>query len=205
MNIFNLCKKITMVLILLNILTIAACTTTSPSQFYLLTPIKETPATSVPDAENLHIIGVGPIKFPRYLNRSPIVRYSSNNEVLVDEFNRWAEPLEQNFSRVLRTNLTRLVTSSYAMEYPWKREMKVRYQVMLEVHQFETQADGTVSLNAHWAILNLAKNKKVELVRKFSYGQKLDTIDYENIVAQQSKALEELSRAIAEEVQKLPF
>ncbi len=198
-------KNVGFYLLLLYILSITGCTTTTPSQYYLLSPIQDPEPASIPHTEKIHIIGVGPIKFPKYLNRSPIVRFSGSNKVLVDDFNRWAESLEQNFSRVLRINLTRLLTSSYAIEYPWKRAMNVRYQIMLEVHQFETDSSGNVNLSAHWAILNLAENKKIEVVRKFNYSQKLDSITYEKIVAGQSRALEKLSQKIAGEISKLVF
>lgn len=196
-------NQIAFVLTLVVVSILTACTHTTPSQYYLLSPVKDTTQSSAEDVKNLHVIGIGPIKFPKYLNRSPIVRFSSENEVVVDEFNRWAEPLEQNFSRVLRTNLTRLVPSSYALEYPWRRSMNVRYQVMLEVHQFETHPDGNVNLSAHWVILNLAKKKKVEVVRKFNYSKKISEVSYANMVAEQSKALETLSQDIAKEIQKL--
>jgi len=182
---------------------ISGCTHTVPSKYYVLSPIKDTTPSSELDAGKTHIIGVGPIKFPKYLDRSQIIRFSGNNEVVVEESIRWAEPFEQNFTRVLRTNLTRLLTSSYAIDYPWKRSTNVRFQIMLDIHQFETGPDGTVTLSAHWAIFNLPENKKIELVRKFKYSYKLDGIDYSKIVAHKSKALEKLSQDIANELQKL--
>ena len=200
-------KKITRIVCiafsLIYIIVITGCTHTTPSKYYVLSPIKDTAPPSETDAGKIHIIGVGPIKFPKYLNRSQLIRFSGDNEIVVEEFNRWAEPVEQNFTRVLRTNLTRLLASSYAIDYPWKRSLNVRYQIMLDVHQFETGPDGTVTLKAHWAIFNLSENKKMEIVRKFKYSKKLEEIDYSIIVAQQSKALEILSKDIAKEIQKL--
>ena len=188
---------------LIYIVIISGCTHTTPSKYYVLSPIKDTAPPSETDAGKIHIIGVGPIKFLKYLNRSQLIRFSGDNEVVVEEFNRWAEPFEQNFTRVLRTNLTRLLVSSYAIDYPWKRSLNVRYQIMLDIHQFETGPDRTVTLKAHWAIFNLSENKKMEVVRKFKFSKKLDEIDYSVIVAQQSKALEMLSQNIAKEIQKL--
>jgi len=191
------------VFFLICINTITGCTHTEPSKYYVLSPIKDTAPPSATNTEKKHIIGVGPVKFPKYLDRSQIIRFSGDNEVVIEEYNRWAEPIEQNFTRVLRTNLTRLMDYSYAIDYPWKSSLNVRFQVMVDIHQFETGPDGTVSLNAHWAIFNLAKNKKIETVRKFKYSNKLDEINYSKIVAQQSKALENLSQDIAKEIQKL--
>lgn len=182
---------------------ITGCSHTEPSRYYILSPIKDTTSLTSSDFETKHIIGVGPIKFPDYLARSQIIRFSGKNEILVDEYNRWAEPIEQSFTRVLRTNLTRLLPSSYAIGYPWERALKVRFQVMLDIHQFEIESDGTVSLNAHWTIFNVSKKKNIEMVKKFNYSNKLNETHYSNIVAEQSKAIEKLSRDIAEEIQKL--
>jgi uncharacterized lipoprotein YmbA len=200
-------KKVTKIVCiafsLIYIVIMTGCSHTAPSKYYVLTPIKDTATPTEFDAGKIHIIGVGPVKFPKYLNRSQLIRFSGENEVVLEEFNRWAEPIEQNFTRVLRTNLTRLLESSYAIDYPWKRSLNVRYQIMLDIHQFETDPDGSVTLKAHWAIFSLSKNKKMEVVRKFKYSKKLDEIDFSKIVAQQSKALEMLSQDIAKEMQKL--
>ncbi len=185
------------------ILTTAGCSATAPSQYYLLSPIKDTATVSFPEVDKIQVIGVGPIKFPKYFNRAQLIRFSGANKVVVEEFKRWAEPVDQNFTRVLRTNLTMLLASSYAIDYPWKRAMNVQYQVTLDIYQFETDPDGSVNVKANWAIFNLKKGKKLEVVRKFSYGKKIDGIDYEKIVAEQSRALELLSRDIATEMQKL--
>ncbi len=190
-------------LMLMLILSMAGCSATAPSKYYVLSPIKDTATASFPDADKIWVIGVGPIKFPKYLNRSQLIRLTGDNEVAVEEFNRWAEPFDENFTRVLRANLTMLLASSYAIDYPWKRAMNVQYQVTLDIHQFEADPGGNVNMTAHWAIFNLKKGKKLEVARKFSYSQKIDGIDYVKIVAEQSRALEMLSRDIATEMQKL--
>lgn len=186
----------------ISVITGCAHHTESP-RYFVLSPIKETVLLSESDPSKKYIIGVGPIKLPKYLSRSQIVRFSGENEIVLEDYNRWAEPVEQNFMRVLRINLTRLLESSYAIGYPWERTVKPRLQVMLDVHQFETAADGTVSLNAHWTIFDLSKNKNIKIVRKFIYSNKLDKINYSNIVAQKSKALEYLSQDISKEIKKL--
>ncbi len=193
-------RNLSIIYIVIVILT--GCAHTEPSKFYVLSPIKDTAPPSVLAAGEKYIIGVGPITFPKYLNRSQIIRFSSDNEVVIEEFHRWAEPIEQNFSRVLRTNLSRLLASSYAIEYPWKRSMNVHFQVVLDIHQFEVGPDGTVSLNAHWSMFNLLKNKKHEIVRTFNYNKRLGETNYSKIVALQSQALENLSQDIAKEIQK---
>lgn len=191
------------VFMLMLVLSMAGCSATAPSKYYVLSPIKDTTTTPFPEVNKIQVIGVGPIKFPKYFNRSQLIRFSGDNKVVVEEFNRWAEPVDQNFSRVLRTNLNTLLASSYAIDYPWKRAMNVQYQVTLDIYQFETGPDGSVNMKANWAIFNLTKGKKLKVVRKFNFSKKIDGIDYAKIVAEQSRALELLSRDIATEMKRL--
>jgi len=200
---YNTATIITIITVLIFITITSGCAVTQPPRFYILSPIKDTSLQANTFTGEQNIIGVGPVKFPKYLSRSQIVRFTGENEMVVEEFDRWAEPLDNNFTRVLRTNLTRLLVSSYAIDYPWKRSLNVRFQVMLDIHQFETGTDGTINFNAHWAIFNLSKNKKIEVVRNFNYTNKIKEINYSNIVAEQSKGLAMLSQEIAKELHRL--
>lgn len=182
---------------------ITGCSQTKPSRYYVLSPIKDTAPLSASDPNKKYIIGVGPIKFPKYLTRSQIIHFSGNNEIIVDEYNRWAEPVAQNVTRVLRTNLIKLLPSSYAIGYPWERALNVHYQLMLDIHQFEAGPDGTVTLNAHWTIYNVSETKYIEVIRHFKYSNKIKEINYSNIFAEKSKALEKLSIDITKEIQIL--
>ncbi len=196
-------KTLFILLSVIIVSSLTACGTTKPSKYYLLSSIEDTIPSSKTSSDGISIIGVGPIKFPKYLSRSQITRFSSDNEIIVEEFNRWAEPLEQNFARVLRSNLTRLIPSSYAINYPWKRSLNVKYQVMLDIHQFETTSDGKVILNAHWVVFNTSKNNKIISIRKFNYSTKVKHINNAKAVTLQSIAVEKLSREIAEKLQSL--
>ena len=55
------------------------------------------------------VIGVGPITVPKYLDRPQIVTRSGRNQLALGEFDRWAEPLQDNVLRVLAENLAFLI------------------------------------------------------------------------------------------------
>src|SRR5262245_12059468 len=54
-------------------------------------------------------IAVGPVAVPAMVDRPQIVVVTGPNEVRLDEFNRWAAPLQNNISRVVAENLTVLL------------------------------------------------------------------------------------------------
>ncbi|HEX5606452.1 MAG TPA: PqiC family protein, partial [Candidatus Binatia bacterium] len=64
-------------------------------------------------------LGIGPIKIPRYLDREQLVTRISQNRFAIAENDRWAEPLEENFSRVLSENLSILLQIDRVAAFPW--------------------------------------------------------------------------------------
>jgi hypothetical protein len=148
------------------------------------------------------IIGVGPVKIPEYVNRPQIITRTSNNELEVAPFARWAESLESNLSRVVAENLTVLLSTDRVLVYPWKGTVTVDYQVALDVTRFDGVLGGPVSMRARWTVLG--DNGKELLSRKLSsLSTSADADSYENLVAAQSQLLADLSRQIAEEIKGL--
>jgi len=148
------------------------------------------------------IIGVGPVKLPEYVNRPQIITRTSNNELEVASFARWAESLESNLSRVVAENLTVLLSTDRVLVYPWKGTVTVDYQVALEVTRFDGVLGGPVSMRARWTVLG--DNGKELLSRKLSSrSTQADADNYQALVAAQSKMLADLSSEIADEIKAL--
>ena len=81
-----------------------------------------------------------------YLDRQGIVTRVSPNRFVVAENDRWAEPLEENFSRVLARNLSILLQTDRIVAYPWERSQQPTYQIQVEVPRFEPTAEQVVEL-----------------------------------------------------------
>jgi len=73
-----------------------------PTNFYVLTATAQ--SGEVASGRRLQV-GIGPISFPSYLERPEMVHRVEANQLTFDEFNRWAEPLKDNFTHALATNL----------------------------------------------------------------------------------------------------
>lgn len=148
------------------------------------------------------VIGVGPVKLPEYVNRPEIITRTSNNELEVAPFARWAEPLESNLLRVLAENLTVLFSTDRVIVYPWKGTVSIDYQVALEVTRFDGELGGQVSLRARWTVLG--DNGETLLLRRLSsLSTHGEANSYEALVATQSQLLADLSRQIGEAIQTL--
>ncbi|MGZ9256206.1 MAG: PqiC family protein, partial [Candidatus Binatia bacterium] len=66
-----------------------------PSRFFMLNPLPQS-EQSRPDTDKVNslFLGIGPIRFPAYLDRDQIVTRAGQNRFDVSENDRWAEPLE---------------------------------------------------------------------------------------------------------------
>ena len=139
---------------------VAGCSVLSPqpdrSEFFILTPVSDSagmaakPASASPDSQLT--IGVGPVDFPDYLRRLPVVTRVAPNRIELSDERRWAEPLDKNFVRVLSENLAMLLDTQQIEKYPWSLRTKVDYQIEINVQLFETTSDGQTQLLASWII-----------------------------------------------------
>ena len=115
-------------------LMLAGCATSSPSRFYLLTPVDA--VDQGPALEHL-VLGVGPVRLAAYLERPQIVGRASANRLNVEEFERWGGTLEANVTRVVAENLSRSLGTESVVTYPWERALAPDYQVAIDVREFE--------------------------------------------------------------------
>jgi uncharacterized lipoprotein YmbA len=183
---------------------LSACTgTTKPSNFYVLSALPEAEvAVKGTGNENALAIGIGPITLPIYLDRAQIVTRINRNELKMDEFNRWAEPLKENFFRVLAENLSVLLDTVDVSIHPRRTSIPVNYQVTIDVSRFDVTSDGKALLIAYWAVLG-EDGRKILLKKKSILRADTASMDYRDIVAAQNQALSGFSRAIAAEIKKL--
>jgi len=190
-------------LLALELLFVSGCASTGPSRFYTLSPLQKGGMEMTRSTTHQHItIGVGPIRFPEYLERSEIVTRSSSNKIEISEFDLWAGSLVEDFSRVFAENLSLLLSTERVTIFPQPKTLPLNYQVMMDVIRFDGFIGGDVSLMVRWAIME-GKEKKLVFIHKSSIIEPSGAKGYEAMVAAQSRALEKLSREIAEAIQTL--
>ena len=173
-----------------------------PSRFFALTSLPRTEGRPQNAAGiNPLALGIGPVKFPGYLDRQQLVTRISQNRFVVAENDRWAEPLEENFSRILSQNLSILLQTDRMVAYPWERSQQPTYQVQVEALRFEPNAEQLVELSARWIILDDAKKS---LIVKESYlTESVRDKSPEAAVAALSDVLASFSQEIAASIRGL--
>jgi uncharacterized lipoprotein YmbA len=187
-----------------SLVVLGGCAGTSPpSNFYVLSSLPESAAGTQSDTDESKIaIGIGPIKLPEYLDRSQIITRISPNELRVAAFDRWAENLKSSFPRILMENLATLLNTDQVVLYPWRNSATVKYQVIVDVVQFDAENGGDAVLIARWTLLE-GIGEKVLHRKKSIYKKHLPSDDYQSIVSAQSQTVIEFSREIAEAIKTI--
>jgi uncharacterized lipoprotein YmbA len=193
------------------ILLLSACSVLPPPQpdrtkYFVLTSIAGAkdpvaPATTVVSGTSTLIVGLGPIKFPQYLRRPEVVTRTSPSQVSISDTDRWAEPLDSGFARVMSENLSQLLGTQQIVTFPWYNPNRLDYQVVVNVRRFETDAKGQPELDAQWDIRD-GHGTKLLAARESDITAPADPGD-PSPSAGLSQALGSLSREIASEITQL--
>ncbi|MFQ5584609.1 MAG: membrane integrity-associated transporter subunit PqiC [Calditrichia bacterium] len=181
------------------------CGGSKPARFYMLSSINNPVGENRATNKNGEIsIGIGPVTFPAYLQRPQIVTYLSANQIYLADFDRWAEPLEDNFTNVLSRNLSNILSTDNIYLFPWPSGIIVQYQLTINVIRFELEHNGKISLIVNWLVFRLPE-RKLLITKKSEYSQTLALDEkmkaeekYSRIVSAMSRTLADFSSEIAD-------
>ena len=181
-------------------LLLAACAQTLPSRFYTLSGLPDDAAPSAASSDLA--IGVGPISLPNYLDRPEIVRRTTPNQFQFGEFDRWGEPLQDIFPRVLAENLSVLLGTNRVFLLPRRQATTIDYQVEVQVTRFDGDVGGPVVLSARWEIFDNDGNSL--LVERSTFTESVVGEGYGAVVTAMSRTIAAFSGEIAAAMTALP-
>jgi uncharacterized protein len=174
-----------------------------PSTFYMLRPMPEAQDRVQSEGEQKSVsVLIGPITLPAYLDRIQMVTMAGKHELVLDEFNRWAEPLKDSFYRVLLENLSSLLNTSDIYAYDRDGSTIADYQVVIDVTYFHGAPGGDVWLTAFWRIFDVDGKPLINRKSVFRAAAP-ETDKTAGMVEAQNETLTEFSREIAKTIQSL--
>jgi uncharacterized lipoprotein YmbA len=117
-------------------------------EYYVLTSAPRAQAQSADRPDRT--LAISHVAIPRYLDREQIVTRLQGSHVTYSTTDRWAEPLDEAFTRTLRENLAaRLESSEIAVE---EHEVASTYALDVDVLRFERIGPHEVELWAQWTL-----------------------------------------------------
>ena len=178
------------------LLAVAACASSPPSRFYTLTP------TAGPGAAASTLsVAVGPVSIPAVVDLPQIVVTTGPNQVSIDEYNRWASPLQNNISRTVAENLVALLGTPRVSLFQQSLNADADYRVAIEVQTFESAPGDAATLNAVW-LVRRTRDGKSETGRTSTREPASDK-GYDALAAAHSRALSRMSQDIADAIRAL--
>ena len=174
-----------------------------PTNFYMLSPLSPSQAgTSAGPAEGRIRIGLATVVVPEYLNRNEIVFNLDNTVYQLAEFNQWAEPLNENLTRVLAENLTNLLRGDLIDVFlASDSSIPADYRLEVDVLRLDGNLGGQAALISQWALLE-AEEDELVLMRRSEYQEPAADNTYKGLVLAKSRTVETLSRDIAAAIKK---
>ena len=125
----------------------AGCGVSPKARFYTLD------ATAVADGAPKAdwAIVVGPVSVPATVDRPQLVVQDGPNRVTLDEYHRWAEPLDGAIATAVARNLTTLLGTPRVVTGP-VAGFPGAYRVTIDVQRFESTPGKDVLLDAVWTL-----------------------------------------------------
>ena len=183
---------------ILALILVAGCAS-KPAKFYVLNPV-----ASYSSGKNVQIkyhIGIMKVQLAEYLRRPQIVTRASNNSLFLDDFSRWAEPLQKNIQQSIKTSIEHLLPFATVTNYPWKASKKMNLTININIPKFDSNYQGHCVLQASYAIHNKT-GKVFYSVRNKKFSTHVNPKSYNSIVAGMNKNLNRLSLDIISNIKK---
>ena len=179
------------------VLALAGCASSPQSSFYTLSA---TAAPAAPSVASTYGVSVGPVSVPETVDRPQMTLQVSANQVAIDEFHRWAEPLAGGIAQAVAANLRSLLGTARIAAAPAVTGGKPEYRVAMNVVRFESKLGDSATLDVLWTIGrgddDAVRSGHSEVVQPAGSG-------YDALVAAHSRALARVSEDIAAAIRSL--
>ena len=184
-------------------LALTACTQKQHTSFYLLKSID--PVNQITDPNPSHhqtIVLLKTIKFPDYLDRPQMVLRENDYQFKFSEYHRWAEPLQEDFTRVLIENIHTRAPKANLLDYTELRGKKATHHLWIEVLQMDISTNNQAVLKVRWDLLPTDSERLMKKQTR-EYSLKIKDKSHKSGVKAQSKLIALFADQVAESIRLL--
>ena len=167
-----------------------------PPRHYLLEPLTvAATAVALPNGSSSgRVITLTAVHIPRYADRPQLVTADNNRQYQLDEFNRWAERLDDNIGRVLHQNLAVLLPGMIVLRNDSRPNLADTVRLSVDILDIVSDATGSARLVTQWT---LARHHQILATRQSTHQIGSEGLTPAARVAALNTLLTELSRDIA--------
>jgi uncharacterized protein len=177
---------------------LAACNTAPPTFYYTLD--NDSRPLGSQRSPSLLVL---PAALPELLDRPQWVLQTSDGQVAIRESRRWAEPLRNEISRVVANELGRLLDSSQVLALNGgSPEFAADYRLRLDVLRVDATLGKGVALDVFWRLEPRQGKVLTGRSRLHEAAEGVDEVAYEQLLLAQRRALRQVAKEIAAELQR---
>jgi uncharacterized lipoprotein YmbA len=143
-------------------------------------------------------LAVGPIEFPRYLDRPEMVTRDGSHRLVLWGEHRWGGSLRTDILRVMGDDLGTLLGTARIAVFPVEPRFPIHYRVLLELLEFEGTLGGSVTLRARWTVAG--PDGRALAIEEARVEEAAASASWQDLVAAHSAALGRVTRQIAERI-----
>lgn len=181
------------VAILLTAVAAAGCAS-APSRFYTLSST----ATAKGQPAANYSVAIGPVTIPATVDHPQFTVQVEPNRVELEEFNRWAEPLNQNIASVVAGDLAALLGTSQVAAGPLAN-FQPDYLVTIRIQRFDSVPGQSALVEALWVVRKSAGGSTQNGHTLAS--EPVADASFDTLAAAHSRALAKVSSDIAGAIQ----
>ena len=132
-----------------------------PTRFYVLTVPSAMSERATQGEFKRWKVGLRPVEVPGYLQSKSMVVRSGTNEIHFADFDRWAEPLDQGISRVIKETLSG-APNVETVTLTSRGDDTLDYEVAIRLLACEGvrvgKGAGTIRFTVTWGVRSVGKN-----------------------------------------------
>lgn len=176
----------------------SACASSPQATFYTLAARE--PQERAQTAESVRI-SIDSVSVPELVDRPQIVTRIDATQVDINEFARWADPLEAQITRVLATDLAQSVPGALASRnLDWEAPDET-YHVSVDILSFESAPGSMASIAALWTVR--ASKSGAPMSGRSMVHEPTDGQGYDALVQAHRRALATVSSDIARAIETM--
>ena len=179
---------------------LGACGSSPPVRYYDLEALETGYA---PDKVGSSTVGVGPLRAPDYLSRPRMVTRAADATIVVNDFDRWVERLDEAIHRVLATNLDAQLDDAVVVAFPYTHISDLDYRVVGRIDRFDADADGLAVLEIQWGVIGRNDEILVQPRRARYEARSSREPKFAGIAHAMSEVVQQLSRDVADRLEAL--
>jgi uncharacterized lipoprotein YmbA len=148
-------------------------------------------------------LAIGPVEFPRYLDRPEMVTRDGSHRLVLWNAKRWGGSLRSDILRAMAVDLGALLGTARIAVYPAEARFPVDYRVLLELAEFDSILGTSVSLRGRFTIANGSDGRAIA-IEEIAFEEPVLSPAWEDLVSAQRAALGRVNREIAARIAALP-